>query len=62
MEDAFHIYTPLIDGTPLTTWFMAPLYAVCYALILLLIEIGKKQMSKKAQAEVKEKIKEEITV
>ena len=54
VEDAFHIYTPLIDGTPLTTWFMGPIYAVCYALILLAIEIGRKHISKKAQ-EDKEK-------
>lgn len=48
LSDALHIYTPLIDGTPLTTWFMAPIYAVCYALILLVIELVKKHLAKKS--------------
>lgn len=39
ISDAFHIYTPLLDNTPLTTWVMAPIYMVCYAVILLIIEI-----------------------
>ena len=38
MSDAFHIYTPLLDGTPLTTWVMAPIYAVCYSIILIVFE------------------------
>ncbi|MBQ2712287.1 MAG: hypothetical protein IJF71_02825 [Clostridia bacterium] len=47
ISDAYHIYTPLLDGTPLTTWVMAPMYAVCYALILWIIELVRK---KKARA------------
>jgi len=43
ISDAFHIYTPLLDGTPLTTWVMAPIYAICYALILLIIELVRKK-------------------
>ncbi len=46
MSDAFHIYTPLLDGTPLTTWVMAPIYIVCYSLILLIIELVRKNKSK----------------
>lgn len=38
LSDAFHIYTPLISDTPLTTWVMAPMYAVCYATLLFIIE------------------------
>lgn len=60
VEDAFHIYTPLIDGTLLTTWFMGPIYIACYALVLFLIEIGRKHIAKNAKAESKKK--EEITV
>ena len=49
-SDAFHIYTPLLDDTPLTTWVMAPIYAVCYTAILLTIElIRKKKGSKEAE-------------
>lgn len=43
LEDAFHIYTPLLSDTPLTTWVMAPMYVVCYALILFIIEIVRKR-------------------
>ena len=42
-EDAYHIYTPLIDGTVLTTWVMAPMYLACYALLLLVIELVRKR-------------------
>jgi hypothetical protein len=43
MSDAFHIAEPLISGTPLTAWVMAPMYAVGYALILFVIELVKKR-------------------
>lgn len=43
MSDAFHIAEPLISGTNLTTWVMAPMYAVGYALILIIVEILKKK-------------------
>lgn len=46
ISDAFHIYTPLLDGTPLTTWVMAPIYAICYTLILLIIELVRKKQKK----------------
>lgn len=39
MSDAFHIAEPLISDTPLTTWVMAPMYAVGYGSILLIIEV-----------------------
>jgi len=47
ISDAFHIYTPLIPDTPLTTWGMAPIYAVCYALLLLAVELVRRHRSKK---------------
>ena len=47
LSDAFHIYTPLISDTPLTTWVMAPMYAVCYALLLLTVELVRKHINKK---------------
>ena len=47
IEVAFHIYTPLLSDTPLTTWIMAPMYAVCYAVILIIIELVRnKRMGK----------------
>lgn len=53
LSDAFHIYTPLISDTPLTTWVMAPMYAVCYALLLLIIELVRKHINAKKQEENK---------
>jgi hypothetical protein len=49
MSDAFHIAEPLLSDTPLTAWVMAPMYAVAYALILLIIEsVKKKRKAKQA--------------
>ena len=47
MSDAFHIAEPLLPNTPLTAWVMAPMYAVAYALILLIAEIIKRKRMKK---------------
>ena len=47
MSDAFHIYEPLLEGTPLTTWVMAPIYIVCYSLILLAVELIRRRKAKK---------------
>lgn len=46
ISDAFHIAEPLIEGTFLTAWGMAPLYAVGYALVLWIAEIVKKRRKK----------------
>jgi hypothetical protein len=41
-SDAFHIAEPMLEGTPLTAWFIAPIYAVCYAVVLLTFELVRK--------------------
>lgn len=43
MSDAFHIAEPLLEGTPLTAWVMAPMYAVAYAIILLFFELANRK-------------------
>ena len=43
LSDAYHIAEPLIPGTPLTAWVMAPMYAVGYGLVLLVVELIKKK-------------------
>jgi hypothetical protein len=48
LDDAFHIVEPILPGTPLTAWVMAPLYAVGYALVLLIFELVRKHNGKKA--------------
>ncbi len=52
MSDAFHIVEPLLPETPLTAWVMAPIYAVVYAFILLIIEIYKKNKNTSNNMEV----------
>lgn len=47
MSDAFHIAEPLLEGTPLTAWVMGPIYAIAYALILLIVEIVKRKRTDK---------------
>lgn len=44
--DAYHIAEPILSGTPLTAWVMAPLYAVGYGLVLLVIELVRKYCMK----------------
>ena len=48
LSDAFHIAEPLLPGTALTAWVIAPMYAVAYALILLIIELYKKKTEGKS--------------
>ena len=43
MSDAFHIAEPLISNTILTTWVMAPMYAVGYGIVLIVVEALKKK-------------------
>ena len=43
LNDAFHIVEPLIPGTPLTAWVMAPMYAVGYAGIVFGIELVRRK-------------------
>lgn len=47
LSDAYHIAEPLIPGTPLTAWVMAPMYAVGYGLVLLVAELLKKKTKAK---------------
>ena len=39
LSDSFHIVEPILENTPLTAWVMAPIYAVGYGLVLLIIEL-----------------------
>lgn len=43
LSDAFHIAEPLLSGTNLTAWVMAPMYLGAYAIILLVVEIIKRK-------------------
>lgn len=46
-EDSFHIVEPILSGTPLTAWVMAPLYAVGYGIVLLVIELIRRRKTAK---------------
>ena len=46
LSDAFHIAEPLLPGTPLTAWVMAPMYAGAYAIILIAVELIKRKKQK----------------
>lgn len=49
LPDAFHIAEPILSGTSLTAWVMAPIYAVGYGLVLLSIELIRKRKQRKKQ-------------
>ena len=38
-SDSFHIAEPILSGTPLTAWVMAPMYIVAYGVLLLIVEL-----------------------
>lgn len=45
-SDSFHIVEPMLDGTPLTAWFIAPIYVVGYAIVLFSFELVRKYIGK----------------
>ena len=40
--DAFHIVEPMLSGTILTAWVVAPIYIAGYSLVILTIELIRK--------------------
>ncbi len=44
--DAFHIKTPILSGTPLNAWLMAPIYIILYGTIVLIVELCRRKKSK----------------
>ena len=51
LSDAFHIVEPILSGTPLTAWVMAPLYGVGYAMVILVIELIRSKKHKHIKEE-----------
>ena len=51
--DSFHIVEPILDGTPLTAWVMAPLYVVGYGALLLCVELCRKRKNAKGKVSQK---------
>lgn len=45
-SDSFHIVEPLLPGTPLTAWTVAPIYAFGYAAVLLVFELVRKRQKR----------------
>lgn len=45
-SDSFHIAEPILSGTPLTAWVMAPIYLIVYGLVLAIIELIRKKLTK----------------
>jgi len=46
-SDAFHMAEPMLSGTPLTAWVIAPIYAVGYISVILIIELVRRNKNKK---------------
>ena len=47
VSDAFHIVEPMLSGTPLTVWVVAPIYAAGYGAVLAAIELFRKNQQHK---------------
>ena len=53
-SDAFHIVEPMLSGTPLTAWVIAPIYIVGYSGVILTIElIRRRKVKKNEEKEIK---------
>ena len=46
-SDSFHIVEPMLSGTPLTVWVIAPIYLSAYAIILAVFELIRRKFIKK---------------
>lgn len=53
--DAFYINSPILDGTPLTVWIIAPTFGVGYALFMLVYELIKRKLAKRKTQSANEK-------
>lgn len=53
LSDAFHINEPMLDGTFLTAWGIAPIYLAGYALVLLAFELVRGYVRKRAADQAK---------
>ena len=52
VNTAFYISHPILSGTPLTVWVLAPIFAVGYALYMLGLElIRRKWKSRKKESD-----------
>lgn len=49
-SSAFYITEPILDGTPLTVWVIAPIFAVGYAIFMVIYEVVKRKIRKKKEA------------
>ena len=47
--DAFHIKRPILSGTPLNAWVMAPIYIVLYGVIVLIVELVRRKKNLSAK-------------
>ena len=45
-NNAFYIYEPILSGTPLTIWVIAPVFAIGYVLFFIIYEFSKKHFKK----------------
>lgn len=57
-SSAFYINSPILDGTPLTIWVIAPVFAVGYAIFMTVYEVIRRKINKKNENLVKQKINE----
>ena len=44
-DNPFYMTAPILDGTPLTVWVIAPIYMSAYALIMLVCELVRRKMN-----------------
>ena len=54
---AFYINDPILDGTPLAVWVIAPVFAVGYAIYMIALELLRRRKKKAKQVSFNQIIK-----
>lgn len=51
-NDAFYIFNPILSGTPLTVWVLAPIFTIIYISFMIVYELIKRKLKKKEKPDV----------
>ena len=57
LGSAFYINSPILNGTPLTVWVIAPVFAVGYAIYMIALELLRRRKKKAKQVSFNQIIK-----
>lgn len=57
-DNAFYINSPILSGTPLTVWVLAPIFAILYVVFMVCYYLISNKLSQKKKSKIEEKEKQ----